>query len=336
MKDLFISKGSVAYGEDDSGTVEGSWDVDTMIEGSMAWFDSTGVFLTDNPAIGTKDFYLVLQTANGIKKSVLIDKNTLTYTKTAYAAPVATVKYLGSDEIGANANGYSLNLPSTVSAGDTYGVAVIDKTKAPNDTLRSKTYSLTVVSGDVLTGLGASNIITKLVALINADDDAIVTAVATDDASNNNDGIQFTADTAGNDFTIAVSDGILDDADVVEYLIVNRSYDATTQSNSGVTVLNEIGTGTAAQLLALETDLSTRDGNTRSPLEGSYMWSATSSVVTDETYVVYALEFYRPQDNILVRENNPKQVLYVACPTSETNDDEDIYETDLILADAIS
>ena len=336
MKDLFISKGSVAYGEDDSGTVEGSWDVDTMIEGSMAWFDSTGVFLTDNPAIGTKDFYLVLQTANGIKKSVLIDKNTLTYTKTAYAAPVATVKCLGSNESGANVNAYSLNLPSTVSVGDTYGVFIIDKTKAPNDTLRSKLYSLPVVSGDVLTGLGASNIITKLVALINADDDAIVTAVALDDASNNNDGIQFTADTAGNDFTIAVSDGILDDADVVEYLIVNRSYDATTQSNSGVTVLNEIGTGTAAQLLALETDLSTRDGNTRSPLEGSYMWSATSSVVTDETYVVYALEFYRPQDNILVRENNPKQVLYVACPTSEIGDNEDIYETDLILADAIS
>ena len=336
MKDLFISKGSVAYGEDDSGTVEGSWDVDTMIEGSMAWFDSTGVFLTDNPAIGTKDFYLVLQTANGIKKSVLIDKNTLTYTKTAYSAPVATVKCLGSNESGANVNAYSLNLPSTVSVGDTYGVFIIDKTKAPNDTLRSKLYSLPVVSGDVLTGLGASNIITKLVALINADDDAIVTAVALDDASNNNDGIQFTADTAGDDFTIAVAEGILDDADVVEYLIVNRSYDATTQSNSGVTVLNEIGTGTAAQLLALETDLSTRDGNTRSPLEGSYMWSATSSVVTDETYVVYALEFYRPQDNILVRENNPKQVLYVACPTSETNDDEDIYETDLILADAIS
>jgi hypothetical protein len=137
-------------------------------------------------------------------------------------------------------------------------------------------------------------------------------------------------------FTIAVSDGILDDADVVEYLIVNRSYDANTQSNSGVTILNEIGTGTAAQLVILEKDLSTRDGNTRSPLEGSYMWSATSSVVTAETYVVYALEFYRPQDNILVRENNPKQVLYVACPTSETGDNKDIYETDLILADAIS
>jgi len=333
MKDLFITKSTVDYAAGLTGGTSGTWDLASLTEGAIAIFDGDGLLLDGiSPSITTNKFSIALATAEGFKQSILFDRDNFTYQKLAYVAPVAAVKFIGSDTAG-SAGSYSLNLPTSLVAGDVLGVTITDVTKRFDDLSRMKTYTYTVVTGDIKTGTGASNIITKLVAVINADPNCIVTALALTDGTNN-DGIKFTANTAGNEFMIGKTKSmggvtnILENADIVEYGRVNNELDAA----SVLGTQNNPGQGTAAWLTALETEMSVRDGNTNSLNSNSLYWKVTSKVASAGTYTTYFLTMIQADDDVMIRENNPMLQVVIACPSGDTASGESIFALDNILA----
>ena len=331
MKDLFISKTAAVYPL--SGTVAGIWEIDSIPTGGLAMFNQDGSIISDATSVFnivaadiTGDSVTIsLTTADGTtKNSISIPRDGFEYSKRAYAAPVAAVKILGSDTATGSGT-YSLNLPSTIAVGDIAGVIITDKSKAFDVANRSKEYSITVVNGDLLTGVTAKNIITKLVAIINADSLCPVTAVAHNDATNNT-GIKFTADTAGVDFDLANVSGILETSDILEYNVVNGKYVAfTTNLTAG-----NIGHGTAAQVKLLEDDLLTRDGKHVGRVLENEMWKATSNVVAGETYVSYILRFTPPTDAPNQRDPNYPQIINVCVPVELTTVGDVLTSGDLV------
>jgi hypothetical protein len=310
MKDLFITKAGVAYT-----TAAGLWAADTITVGGLGFFIEDGTLVASNASnIGTTPLTINMMRYGSVnKQSIQINRRNFTYTKTAYAAPVAAVKVLGNEVTGSTSTYGSLNLPSSISVGDIVGVNIIDTSKPAENTNRLKEYSFSVTTGDLLTGATAANIITKLVALINADTSAIVTAVAQTDGTNN-DGIKFTSDTAGSDFNIGIVGGVLQNADRLEYKVINDTYSASITTTP---VANVPGSGTAAQILQLEKDSSTRQGNTRTQLLSEYMWSQANETVATATYTQYFLRFNAVENDVVNSEKPYNQVIIIAVPSGE-------------------
>lgn len=335
MKHLLISKGSVNYADDGAASViGGAWEIDDLTTGGIAVLGADGTLIAEAAAtVVDKQLQFAVGTPENMQVTPMIARNGFSYSKQAYVAPVKSKKFLGSDTAG-SAGSYSLNLPTSLSVGDTVGIAIIDKSKPMEDLTGTKIYSFSVISGDLLTLTTSKNIIAKLVALINADTTRIVDATALNDATNN-DGIQFLAKTAGIDFAVAHIDGssttkasILADADIVEYLKVNGAYDAT--STNGVA--NNPGQGTYAQISALEAEYSSREGNQGSNFLTNEMFNVASKAVVGETYVLYTLHFTPANDDDLIKHNRPNQICELAIPSSETGATKAIAALDNILA----
>ena len=315
MKSLFITK-TGTYGV--VGTVAGTWAVDSTPAGSVTLFSEDGTNASTSGASGSATanftgtwFTIASNTPDGIMTSMKIDRSTFSYAKKVYTAPVKAQKYLGNTQTATSGTYGDLNLPSSISVGDIVGVTIIDKTKyAPNGS-REKTYAFTVTTGDLLTGVTSANIIAKLVVLVNADANAVVVATAYTDATDN-DGINFTAVTAGNDFAIANVDGVLKDSDICEFHIINNTYAATVTG----TVANVVGYGTFDQILTLQKDYDTRDGNTHSQVLGSQMWSHTSNLVVGQTYTTYYIKFRPVLDSPADRDSNYTQSVVLAVDSS--------------------
>lgn len=329
-RDVFITLGGVDYGAGLTLATGGKWTADTMTLGGLAVFnqdqsvvDGTATVLAGD--ITGDTISLGLMTAENLKYSVEIDRKSFQYRKLAYVAPVAAIKYLGSDTAGSSGS-YSLNLPTSISVGDIVGVAVRDRTKGHEFTNALKTYIYQVVSGDSLTGVTAANIIARLVTVINADPNKIITALALTDGTDN-DGIRFTG-AVGTDFDLAKVDGVLKDADYVEYKSVNRVYTA----GSTTAVEYNPGSGTPTQAAVAELEGSLRDGNINTQLLTNYMYSETSRVVAGATYTVYSLVFTTPHDNMLGRDDNYQQLIQIFCPSGETGANEIITVLDEIFA----
>jgi len=334
MKDLFITTSTIDYGlSTATGDIAGSWEADLLTTGSLAILDGEGVLLDDTtPSITTDKFSILLGTTEGIKRTPMYSRENFTYEKLAYVAPVAAVKYIGSDTAG-GAGSYSLNLPSSIIAGNRVRIYVTDLTKTHEIVGRTKEYGFDVISGDLLTGATSRNIIAKLVAVINADSDAIVTAAALLDGSGNNDGMSLTCNIAGNDFMVSLGKSVggvtdvLANAQIVEYLRVDKAYDAA----STTAVASTTGQGTPAWLTALETEISTRDGNMNSLLMNSLMWEISSKVSSSGTYTVYVCTVQQEDDSVLIKEANPTITIYIAVPSADTGSGEHIFALDNIL-----
>lgn len=317
MKDIFISKSAIDYPL--SGVIAGIWAIDSLPVGALAIFNQDGSIISNSATLSN----IVASdiTGNNIsisektlddtsKNSIKIDRRNFTYSKRAYEAPVAPIKVLGS-EAAAAAGTYSLNLPASISVGDVAGVVVTDNSRPFDQVTRTKEYSITIVNGDTLTGTGASNIITKLAAVINADPLAVVTAVVHNDGAGNNDGIKFTGKTVGKDFNLSNFFGILDTSDIVEYKVVNGVY---TSGAVTTVVAYNIGHGVASQIRELETDLSTRDGRHVGRVLENEMWKAQSNVDLTKTYVSYILNFTPVTDAPNQRDPNYPQILNIFVP----------------------
>lgn len=315
-RDVFVSKADVAYGAGLTLASSGFWDCTSMTEGALAIFneDQSVVDGTATVVAGdlTGDYiYVGGMTPTGFKLSTAIHRGSFSYVKKAYVAPVAAVKCLGTV---ADASYGSLNLPSSLSVGDTVGVTIIDRTKQSWDDSRIHNYSFAVVSGDLLTGTTSKNILAKLVALINADTNMdVATALLLDDGTDA-DGIKFTADTAGNDFDIVPMDGVLKDADVCEYKSLNRVYNA---SLTNTVVANVVGNGTYAQVVAAEAESSVRDGNSNSLTSSKYIWKMGTNAVSTGTYTVFNVTWTPPTDSPLTKEAGFKQLLQIYVPSGE-------------------
>jgi len=329
-RDIFISKADVAYGAGLTLDTDGFWTADAMTLGSIAIFneDQSVVDGTAGVVAGdiTGDYiYIGAMTNAGMKFSVPIPRSTFKYTKKAYVAPVAAVKVLGAT---ADASYGSLNLPSSLSVGDTVAVAIIDRTKEHWDTSRVHLYNFAVTSGDLLTGTTSANIIAKLVALINADSNRVVTAAVLDDGADA-DGISFTARIAGNDFDIVIMDGVLKDADVLEYKSLNRTY---TAALTNTVVANNPGQGTYAQVVAAELESNIGDGYHNTLIQNKYEWLVTSNAASAGTYTTYSINFTPPTDSPLSKEVGFKQSIQIFVPSGETGVGEAITALDEIFA----
>jgi hypothetical protein len=328
MRDLFIGKAVNYAAKTGSGTIAGVWESTSLVDGAIAMVDSDGTIIASNASSITSSYVeLLTKTSTTVKKSFPIYKSGFTYTKKAYTAPVAAVKYLGSDQA-AEAGSYSLNLPASLSVGDKVGLIIVDLTKPHEDTRRYRQYVYTAVSGDSLTGKASSNVIVKLKALMEKDPLLPVTIALMEDGSDNVDGMEFTAKTAGNDFAISNSEGILQQADIVEYRSVNKVYD----SASTTAVQNVTGNGTVDQITEAYKATASRDGNSQYMTFGDLLYSGGNQIVAGSTYTVYVLTAQVPNTDAIVKQNNPALELVIAVPSGETGAGEIVAVLDALLA----
>jgi hypothetical protein len=311
MRDLLIGK-NVAYASDGAaGTIAGVWELDDLVDGSIAIVDNEGTLIADDAVSITKPYVeLYTKIGTAVKKvGFPLYTGKTTYSKLAYAAPVAAVKYVGSDQAAA-AGDYSLNLPATIAAGDRVGVSVTDLSKPMHEIGRTKEYVYTVVSGDVLTGKTSANIIARLVALINADPFRCVTASAVDDGTDN-DGLKLTAKTAGKDFGVGLMEGVLEDADIVAYKDVNGVYTAA----STTAVANNPGHGTYASILEMYKATASRDGNQQYMIYQDLLFGGDSGLSSTGTYTTYVFTTKVPNTDEISVSNNPDLTLVIAVPS---------------------
>ena len=348
-RDIFITKGTVLYGAGLTATyATGSVAAGGFWESTSATIGSLAVFNTDQSVVGYDNgdgtgaegdviaadltgtsIYIGAMGTNGLQRSTELSRKSFSYSKRIYAAPVAAIKVLGNETTGSTTTYGSLNLPSSISVGDTVGVTIVDRTKAFEDESRIINYSFAVVTGDILTLKTSKNIIYKLVALINGNSNSVATAVMSDDGTNA-DGIKFTADTAGADFDIVLMDGVLKDADILQYKDLNGTYTAGVATT---VVANVVGHGTAAQALVAENDASVRRGNTgASHTTKDSLYDPASMVVTGATYTVYSLHGMQATDNPIQRSENFEQLIQIFVPSADIIATKHIYELDKILA----
>lgn len=322
MLDLFVNKAGVAYPV--IGSVPGVWAIDQLADGAVGVFQSDGTLC--NGATGTVAFvgdYLQIgmkQVGGGVKQSVRLYRPA-TLKETAYVAPAGTAKSLGAAAAtGNNGDKGSLNLPSTLIAGETVSFSIRDLDKERHDETSIEVYSFPVRSGDVLTGTGANNIVAKAAAEVNANANSVVTAAAVVVGSDN-DGILFTSKVTGKNFAVMIMQGLFQDADILEYSFINGEKD--TAIDTGV-VQYEGGQGTPGQIAGVpddnregEHEASTRDGQTHTQVLGKYMYSVPSQVEAGITYDQLQLKHVSHMSDELMRENNPKQTLKVAGQTAD-------------------
>jgi len=330
-RDIFISKTGVNYAAGLTEATGGFWTSDDLTEGGICVYNTDQTIVDGSTAVVAGDLtgtsiYIAGMGVNGFRRSVEINRKSFSFTKRVYAAPVAAVKCLGANATAAHG---TLNLPSSISVGDTVGMTIRDRTKSHEDTSALINYSFAVTTGDLLTGTTSANIIVKLVALINGNSNSIATAVTLDDGTDA-DGIQFTADTAGNDFDIFPMDGVLKDADILQYRDLNGTY---TVGLTNTVVANVIGHGTAAQATAAENESNIRLGETNAPATTrGDLFTAATNVIAGTTYTVYSVYGTQATDSPTSREVNFKQLVQIFCPSGETGVDEVIAVLDEIFA----
>ena len=317
MEKLLITLGTVDY---NTTAVAGSWELTSLTNGELLCMDQDGTAVDMLlPAITTDELYFAVgRTTVAADTSVMIDIQSLEWSKQAYVAPVAKIMYIGDD----TSSVYGLHMPTPI-AGDVASVRITDKTKEHFDAERVINVEYVVQDGDT-----EANVQTGIVAAIvaNARAAAVVTA-AVASTTVGNLGFTLTGVTAGEDFT-ATPGGILEDADVLQYQNVNGAYSAGMLTPTAIV----IGYGTAAQLTATESAYSTHDGNNNSNLFRGVLYSNPTNVVVGATYTTYTLTWRKHTNKKLVNETNVIQTLVIAIPSGETGAAEDITAMDNILA----
>lgn len=298
MRDIIIGK-DIAYALSTAGgVIAGSWAADLLTDGGIAIVNNAGTIVAHNAANLNGIPYVNILTKSGThnKTSFPLQVGKTKYSKRAYVAPVAKVMALGS-EAAAAAGNKALNLPATLSVGDVIGIGVVNLSLPVENTSRYKEYTITAVAGDLLTGVGANNIITKLTAKINADANRIVQAVAHNDGAGNNDGIKLTSKTAGQVFGMYHVDGILKDADI-----------------SIITDVT-LGSGTVADIIELHQATKSRDGNNSYRTDNDIMFTGANQIVAGTTYTTYVFTTEVPNTDVISQSNKPPMELVIAVPS---------------------
>lgn len=331
MRDILITKSGVNYGDNGGGadSLLGAWDSDNLLDGSIQFLNKSGAVISSAGAgVVDDEVYAILGRTNEKADSVfMIDRNTFKYNKRVYQAPVAKVLYGGWSQASCKQDMY---LPTSLAVGDVAGLWIIDEEKPVEDRSREKYYSYAAVSGDVLTGTAANNIIARLVNAVNSNpfNPPICTLFAMANGANNA-GIRFTANTAGHNFTVRF-DGIFAHADITEggtantNCIVNNVYVpsgsmiSVTGNATTLAVGQTRGDGTAAQISDIEVDFATEKGfnvNDANPYLGG--WKAAFRTVAGAAYTVYTCTWTPINSRILMNEADPECQLLIAVPSGD-------------------
>lgn len=323
MKRFLVSKASVNYALDvATGDIAGAWDIAALTDGALAAFEADGTLIDDTtPSVDTDYVYFAIGRygVGAAELSPLVDRATLEVVKQEYTAPVAKVMYIGDDA----SSTYDLNLPDPLVSGTPVIVDIIDLSLPEYKTERVITVEYVITDGDT-----QSSILTNLVAAINANARAYALVLAaTSNTTVGTLGLSLTGQTAGKNFTAKVR-GVLEDADVVEYQMVNGVYTSGETTPVNVTV----GYGTSAQMAALEAAYSVHEGNINSNYLGNQLYSKTSNVVTGETYTTYSFTWRNPRNSEFPSDQSVKQTLVIAIPHDETGAGKAITAMDNIIA----
>lgn len=324
MEHFLVTKASVNYALDQAtGDIAGAWDIDNLEDGALAIFDMDGSLVDDAAPAVTGDWISIAVGRYGSdnKLNIIngIDRATLSYQKQAYEAPVAKVLYIGDDNDAAT---YSLNLPNPLVPGTSAIIRFINRELPEYDTTRESVVEYVIQDGDT-----EADVQDGLVAAFNAHAIAGALATAAESSTTANLlGISITANTAGKDFTV-VCEGILEDADILEYQYVNKVYNA---AYTYATAHNK-GHGTSAQVKQVESDFSPHKGNINSNYLGNQLYTESSNVVTGETYTTYTLTWRHPRNSEFPSDQSVKQRLVIAIPHDETGAGKAITAMDTIL-----
>lgn len=345
-KDILIHLAGTGYAVDSGANAisyvgGATYNVHSLITGGMLAFDATGAVIDKTNPVISGDYIHFAQgrAVNGSKISQPIERANVEVTKTAYSAPVAKIMSVGYDGTNSGTGDLDANyFTSLLAEGDELGVIVIDMEKDQYDIKREKIYSITATTVEASLANPGETVLARIVALINGDTEwnvdsdgnALVTAaiISTDK------GLKFTG-RAGKQFRV-VGFGIIETAVVCESAIAAGSggwingtyYDASTTPTlasklvTGATFNTtnvyplSIGVGTSDQVLALEKECATKDGNTdRFSLKQP--WSVPSSVVDGETYVTYAITWKHIRNAGSVQSQLAGNILYLAIPDGD-------------------
>lgn len=262
MTDVFVLKPSQTYaGKIGGGTIAGFHEINLLAPGALVAVDENNTIIPGNATPldlqGVKKFRFFVgidsQDPNAVvtqypRKSLLIDRFTLPFTKKAYDAPVKKVMRFGDDGV---TSGASFNFPTIVPGMEVY-LRIIRRQDAQHfsptayrgrqigNMIDSINISYTTVVGDT-----AATIATKLVTLINenpantGENKWIVAATIGSPVT----GVQLTADKFFQDFDVAF-DGILTNSFKITSTAINY------------------GSGYLTQVKELETQDATRRGDT--------------------------------------------------------------------------
>lgn len=305
---IIVSDGT--YANDGSATILGGDDVETLATGAIAVLNEDNTLVNNlAPSFNGDRFYFAIgldEDNDIVDISPLIDRDSMSFTEIAPAAAVAKVMWIGEDS---GADG-ALNLPSPLVVGTVASIAIVDLEKRHEEIDRgSKVYSHVVTASDT-----NQTVLTGLMNLINAESNGIVTAAL----ENTDKGIKLTGNTAGHNFTayVTLDDNILSNADVLEYMMVNKVYDDTYTTATACSK----GTGLASQMIDDELDSKVRQGYQNSFLYNQELWSFPSNFDATATYKQYVITWKTSKRDRLQSKDEPylKEILLLVDSSKTT------------------
>ena len=339
MRKLLTSLSGVGYA---TGITTGVWQIDSLADGSLAFFENDGTLIDGAaPVITTTELFVALgRTTVGADKSVMIDRRSVAYNKYVYTAPISKQVVFGDD--GTAVAGNELVFP-TIVAGQEFGFVINDNTLPIEKTSRQHIYTHTTVSGDT-----AAIIMSDLISQIHGDFQCPVDCIATTVAHPEygcyfvgNKGTYVGTIAAGADFAVSLYNDMnsVGHANIIEaynaaagaastVIINGTQYDATTTPTLATfyghtpVLLAQSGykgEGTATDITAAELDYSTEQGNINAWYMINQLWTVPSRVVAGQTYTCYIIKWTAPNTQVDIGslEKNPPQVLVLAVPSTD-------------------
>lgn len=307
MQHLFVVTNSAYAAKIGGGTIASANEAHLLDKGSLAFFDMNGVLMTTSTTLtGQNKFYCALGQGtdlNGVqlepKVSVIIPRDIYSLTKKATVSPVAQVDTIGNDGTAGAAN-----LPASPVVGTLAGILIVDTSLPLNNMVLPKyRYEYAVKYGD-----DAAAILDGLIALINADPTAVVTATAHQTASVT-DGIILTAKVVNKPFNTFVGETGSND------ILGN----ATIQTaGAGASTALVFGFGQPSDVLAIEQVYSTTDGNTNQVYLPQYWFNRPTLVSAGDTYKLDTLMFPLNHENAIDKVHATTQSLILALKTGTT------------------
>ncbi|MBS1960776.1 MAG: hypothetical protein JST04_01065 [Bdellovibrionales bacterium] len=307
MQHLFVVTNSAYAAKIGGGTIASATEAHLLDKGSIAFFDMNGVLMTTSTTLtGQNKFWAALGQGTGLdgtqlepKVSVVIPRDIYSLAKKAAVTPVAQV-----DTIGADGTAGAANLPSSPVVGTLAGILIVDTSLPVNNIVLPKyRYEYAVKYGDA-----AAAVLDGLIALINADPTAIVTATAHQNTGVT-DGIVLTAKVVNKSFKTSVGETGPND--------ILGSATIQTAGAGGSTAL-VYGFGQPSDVLALEQIYSTTDGNTNQTWLPQYYWTKPTLVSAGDTYKLDTLMFPLNHENAIDKVHATTQSLILALKTGTT------------------
>lgn len=324
MKDFLVTNGNTTYALSTGGgaitsAYDGTKGLSTLTTGCLAFLEDNGTLINQAmPAPTRNKFYIAVGrngvgTTDGAMASTLIDRGSFKYSKQTGVAAVAMTAVVGRDT-GNTAGGFGLPSSAALLAG-TYigyeiGIIVDDTTRLVEDKRRRRRYSYVLTAVDTTCSIAVANLIAVIQARAT-DPLTVVTCgalVGNADPATNTGYFILTSKTVGSSFRVQGS-GLLENS--------TEHYTAAL----GATV-NNVGSGTCTQVLALEKDYMTHRGRVSDATEfASYWWSEVTNIAsTNAPYTLYVITHEFPRVDTLSNNSLPNtQEVVIAVPNAHAN-----------------